>query len=305
MKCPLSHRAALLLGTLILLLAATPTCRDDGDDDEAQTVIVKSSLGLKAELPDDVTRIELVVSGADMQPRRWMIHPEDLAADDEAVFEVRVTPGVRRFDVMCRNADDFGLYRGRRQVELVKGQVLELAIPLEAYALVTGKIVYLEGFPLNNYEENQFDPALRTDQTGNYRLESTLGSVRLEVAPNETDSSFTVVELLEAGQEVVADLVLIENQNDAQPWITSILPVIEGTTGGAEIQIWGKGFSQDENLAVVFGDPLTGVVGDISDISEDVGLRAIVPDGAEAADQVMVCWVSLAVCSNPFPWPLR
>lgn len=297
-------RAALFLAA-VMLLAMAPACRDAGDENETETVVVKSSLGPKAAIPAGVTSIELVVSGTDMTPLLWTIDLDELAAQDEAVFEVRVKPGVRWFDVTCRNGDDFGLYRGRRRAALTKGQVLELDVPLEAYALVTGQIVHLEGFPLNNYLENQFDPAIQTDQTGNYRLESTLGSIRLEVAPTDSESSFTVVDLTQAGQEVVADMVLIEYKEDEQPWITSVVPVVLTYSTGSEIQIWGQGFSYDEDLAVIFGDVLTGVAGQINDVSEDVGLRVTVPEEAEEADQVIVCWVNEAVCSNPFPWPLR
>lgn len=290
----------LSAGVVALLVACAASRPDDaGGSWQAK---VYAYLGAKADLPPDIVEIELLVNGPGMALIRKSLWVADLADDEEVSFLVYLTAGQRLFEVNCLTADGFGLYRGSRTVQVSTAD-LDLTINLEAYGTIEGRITYLDGAPLADYQEIAFETEIETGAEGYYHLEMPLGETIIEVQPELSLASFTRVLLTEPGELALADLVLIPTADTTQPWISAVSPSRQ-IAGGQTVGVFGRGFQSGTELTVWFGQPETMIEAEILGVGSDNDLQAVVPADAPATGLVAVCWTGNQDCSNLFPYAL-
>lgn len=300
MKRHAFHRGLLVLGIALFACA----CSSSGDKEATDSwhTQVLALIGAKADLPPEISKIELIVSGSGMKTIQKTLKMADLDTEEDVFFSVSLTAGERVFAINCLNQAGFGLYRGVRTVRV--GSVdLDLTINLKAYAVVRGRIVYLDGTPLADYEETAFDLELSTDSDGDYRVETPIGEVILQAQPTADLISFSRVSLTEPGEVAQIDLVLIPTADDTQPWIASAAPS-KRLAIGQTIAVFGRGFSVGTDLTVWFGQPEAMVEANVPAIHSDNDLTAIVPESAPTSGWIAVCWTGNLDCSNLFPYDL-
>jgi hypothetical protein len=298
----INARYAAVVALLVALAAWGCGAPDEG---EQPLVQVRGFFGVKADIPDAVTRIELTVTGDDFRTLKETVRVEDLAATDEVVFEIEVTTGLRLFSVTCRQATGFGLYRGSQQIQIAQqDEPIDLEIELEGWGRVEGIIKYVDGVLLTSYEETAFDPAITTDGLGRFVVDAPLGAVTLQVEPADTAIAFAEVQLKEAGQQLPADLVLIDPLDETQPWLSAATPHRK-LTAGQTAELFGQGFFEGTALAVWFGPPGTGVTATIMNVTTDATMSVLTPPTAAMTGNIWVCWDSAVQCSNPFPYTIE
>lgn len=276
----------------------------DGDDGADRLVRVKGFFGQRAEMPAAVTRIELNVSGEGMDDILEIIRVDELNPAEDVVFSLEVPSGLRLFEVVASGEDGFGLYRGRRQIQIEVGDDVDLDIELDGWGRVEGTIRYPDGSPLANYQETAFATEIETDGQGAYRVEAPSGGVSLRVQPADNAVAFATVAVSEPGQTVRADLVLIRPADRNQPWVSAVAPHTD-LAPGQLVTVWGQGYSEGTNRTVWFGTPGQAPYGEITDVTGDVALRVAVPGLAPVSGSLFVCWTDAEDCSNGFAFTVE
>ncbi|MDP8225971.1 MAG: hypothetical protein P9L99_21600 [Candidatus Lernaella stagnicola] len=285
---------------LVLLAACLIGGCQGGDADTAETTsVVKAYMGAKADLPPSVTQIELTVTGDDMHTIVKILSLNDFGELEDVFFEVKVSPGIRLFTVMCRDAGSFSLYRGQRQVRIDPKETVDLEINLAAWAAVGGRVTYPDGSLLSDYDEMAFDPEIATNDLGLYEVESRLTTLTLRLQPAADAYAFAEVDLVEAGQQTVTNLVLIDPTDSSRPWISAAVPHTD-LAAGQQISLFGQGFTVGDAFTVWFGAPGDGAAAAIVDVATDSRLQVTVPTDVPVQGLLFVCWTNDEECSNGF-----
>ncbi len=303
----MSRRMPDLVTLLACLLVVS--CAGDNVLSSVDYAQVVAALGSRADLPPEIESITLAVSGDGLTTIRRTLVVTELADDDEIAFHVSVPPGRRTFSVCCYNADGFGVYRGERTIILEPRHDVAVGITMAAYGLIRGAVYYVEAgdlLPLPDFEQDD----IRVED-GWYRLEAPAGTVTVEltagdlVAPGQSLWGFTEMVIGDAGEEVLADLVLVDRAAtdfDKRPRVTGAFPH-QGISPGQRLTLFGAGFAASATPAVWFGSAQPGEsVGEGPDVVDDSHLEVTFPASAPGTGYIFVCLSETENCSNPFPY---